>query len=151
MKVKLEFPFLTLKGKRDESVFYTTKKSNCIIMREYVVPETTDNNKNFKNKSTNLGLFYNSVSELYQYDMSTYARSYNLETMDGNCFYHAYNIFITMMYALARAYPDIDLATLTPEQAVEDNLPIVTIAQAIEAGLLSLVPDYHYLNHQVIE
>jgi len=150
MKVSLSFPFLTLKGKRGKSVYYHTKNSYCVTMREYVIPEPTINNTNFANKSANIGAFYKQVSPGYLYDLATYARSYNLEYMDPNCYYQTYSIYVRMMYALARLVTTVDLSTITPAQVVTEALPIITVAQAIDAGLLPKVPDYEYLDHTLI-
>ncbi|MBN2828907.1 MAG: hypothetical protein JXR56_01150 [Candidatus Cloacimonetes bacterium] len=150
MKVVLSYPFLTLKGTRAKSVYYHSKNSYCVTMREYVVPTPTENNEHFGSKSANLGAFYRGVEADYHYDLSNYARSYNIEYMDPYCYYQAYSVFIRMMSALGKAYPEIDLKTITPAEVVSQGLPVVTLAEAIEAGLLPVVPDYRYLNHPIL-
>ncbi len=150
MKVSLSFPFLKLKGKRGKSVYYTPKNCNCVTMREWVYPELTVNNTNFGSRSANLGMFYQNISESYKYDLSSYSKSYNLEFMDPECYYQSYSIFMRMMYALARSNPSVDLRLITPQQVVSEGLPVITIATAIENGLLPSVADYQYLNHSIV-
>jgi hypothetical protein len=46
------------------------------------------------------------------------------------------NLYLKMLFAMAKANPAIELATLTREQIYDDNLPCKTLIEAIQAGLL---------------
>jgi hypothetical protein len=53
------------------------------------------------------------------------------------------NAWLKLMFALQKAMPEtVDLKTITREQIYEQNLPCKTVKDAIEAGLLPVMPEY---------
>ncbi len=56
------------------------------------------------------------------------------------------NVYMKIMRALKKQYPEIDFATLTREEVIERNLPCKTVAAAVEAGYLEKVQSCETLN-----
>jgi hypothetical protein len=59
------------------------------------------------------------------------------------------NVYLTLMYALAKQNPAVDLLTITREQITSDNLPCKSVKDAIEAGLLREVNGYENLTQEI--
>lgn len=55
------------------------------------------------------------------------------------------SVWMKVMRAQKKLLPDLDLNTLTREQAIEANLGCISIANAIEAGFLENVPGHQKL------
>jgi hypothetical protein len=79
------------------------------------------------------------VSEGYSYDLKDYADRYNLATLGYSGRVSCYTVLTRMMYALKVAVPDVDLKTITPQDVVDMDLPVKTVYEAIENGLLAPV------------
>jgi hypothetical protein len=150
MKVQLDLITKALIGKVGKLVFYLIPKSNVLLARAYKKPKYNITNKNLGQKSTNLSRFYHSVSAGYHADLVYYATQLNVATVGQPCVYNAYNVFVKMMYSLKQLYPEIDLKTITPQQVIDDGLPIVTLCQAVENEVLPTVPNYDVLVHGIV-
>jgi len=55
------------------------------------------------------------------------------------------NVFMKVMRATMKSYPDLDLKTLTREEIIEMNLPCRSIYESINAGYMEKVRDYNKL------
>jgi len=55
------------------------------------------------------------------------------------------NLYMTLMSRLAKAYPAIDLKTLTRNDIIANDLPCKSVSAAVQAGLLSPVPGWEKL------
>jgi hypothetical protein len=58
---------------------------------------------------------------------------------------------IKMMYLLKKAVPTINLMTITPQEVVDLELPIRTIREAVESGLIPYVARYEELDSWIVE
>ena len=55
------------------------------------------------------------------------------------------NVFMKVMRATMKSYPDLDLKTLTREEIIAMNLPCRSIYESINAGYLEKVKDSNQL------
>ena len=60
-----------------------------------------------------------------------------------------YNLYIKMLFAMQKALPGIDLATITIEQIYAEQLPCISVKAAVEAGLLPRVKGYEHYGKQI--
>jgi hypothetical protein len=150
MKVKYMKGFKALTGKLDEMVYCLEKKSGACWAREYVVPELTENNQNMASRSANLSNFYKAVSSGYLHDLKDYCDRYNLMTVGrgGRC--NSSSLVIKMMYALKKEIPSLDLATITPAGVVAAELPVRSLCEAVENGILPIVSRYQELENWIL-
>jgi len=90
------------------------------------------------------------VSEGYKQDCREYVKRFNQKNRSKNKALSSWtNVFLKLMHNLLLRFPELDLTTLTREQMIEADLPCLTIARAVSAGLLDRVSDYRSLTHQI--
>ena len=141
-KVKMNIP--QFDNKDGNYVIYYNSKLDKYIVRRKVVPKQTINNKLMKeifDFAKRIGL-----SEEYKEDCRKYIHRYNRE-------YHSQgkpmstwpNVFLKIMRATLKDYPDLDLKKLSKEDIVKQILPCRSIASAIQAGYLEKVRDWQQL------
>ena len=150
MKVKFSCPVKGLSGKKDELVFCYYKKSGVVIAREFVEQEITEHNHTIGSQAKNLSQFYHSVSTGYFEDLMSYADRYNLETIGNSSNYNGFTVLTKMMYSLKKNDPTVNLLTITPTDVVVNNLPITTIREAIDTGLLIPVARYAEFTNSIL-
>jgi hypothetical protein len=129
-------------GYFDDVVYVYNPRLKKTMVREYVYPTLTENNERTTSIMANLKLLVPSVG--YKNDLRDYVMYYN------NCIefrekpFNAWNnAWLKLMFALQKAMPEtVDLKTITREQIYEQNLPCKTVKDAIEAGLLPVMPEY---------
>ena len=139
MKVKFVSCVSGLSGKMEEYVMCIDKKTGAVWMREYVKPETTEHNHHVGSVAKNISLFKSAVSDGYLEDLKDYADRYNLATMGQPGKLTGYTSLLKMLYALKKAIPVVDLLTLTPQDVVDSDLPIKTVKEAIQNGILPFI------------
>ncbi len=139
MKVNLDLIAKTLNGRVGKLVFYYYPQSDALIARTYVKPRKNKNNSNFSLKTKNLSKFYKNCTDSYKSDIKHYSNRLNNIRVGEGIIYNGYNVFIKMMHNLHKAYPEVDLKTITPEYVVALNLPVITIKMAVENELLPAV------------
>ena len=59
------------------------------------------------------------------------------------------SVWMKVMRAQKKLLPELNLNTLTREQAIEANLGCISIAKAVEDGFLEKVPGHHKLTHLI--
>ena len=139
-----------MSGRLDDLVFCVDKKTGVVWVRDYVVPERTEQNTRMGLTAKNLGVFKNTVSSGYFADLKDYSDRYNLSTLGESGRLNCFSALNKMMYALKRAYPSIDLTTITPQFVIDNDLPIKTIAEAVENKLLPAVKRYEELVNTIV-
>jgi hypothetical protein len=122
-------------GHCDGLVYYYSKRLNQMIAQHYVVPKESTQNRKIGAISRNLKAL--EPSEGYISDLKVYLALYSYQLHEKN-FVSWRNVFLTIMFALAKADDEVDLLTITREQIEADNLPCRSVKQALEAGLLSV-------------
>ncbi|MDP8232921.1 MAG: hypothetical protein P9L91_09695 [Candidatus Zophobacter franzmannii] len=150
MKVKFVSCVSGISGKMEEFVFCVDKKTGVVWMREYVKPEITEHNHQIGSIAQNISLFKDTVSEGYLEDLKDYADRHNLATIGLPGKMNGYTALMKMLYALKRAMPDVDLLTLTPQEVIDSDLPIKTIREAIDNGILPFIQRYTTLDAWII-
>jgi len=131
-------------GKLDGIVYYYHPIKQICMGRKYVKPRESTANLRLKAIMANLQQI--APSDGFKSDCKYYIISFNNNQKSKlNLMISWNNLYIKLMFALAKAYPNIDLATLTREQIFADNLPCQSIKIAVEAGLLAKVRDLHML------
>ncbi|MDP8231520.1 MAG: hypothetical protein P9L91_02490 [Candidatus Zophobacter franzmannii] len=150
MKVNYLLPVKGLTGKKDGLVYYIDKESGQAYCRDYVVPEESESNVIMKSRSANIGLFYHAVSEGYIRDLKNYCDRYNLMRIGMGGRLNSNSALIKMMYKLKKGVPAVDLTTITPADIVAADLPIRTVMEAVDSGLLTFVKRYEELTSWII-
>lgn len=59
------------------------------------------------------------------------------------------NVYLLLMHNMAKAYPEIDLRTLTREEIYTRNLPCISVKRAVEAGLLPEVHNWQEMDAEL--
>jgi hypothetical protein len=150
MKVNYMIPVKGLSGKKDLLVYYVDKESGTAYCRDYVIPEETENNRNMADISTNIGLFYHSVSGGYISDLKNYCDRYALMVRRSIGRLNSNTALIKMLYRLRKAVPTVNLVTITPVDVVAGELPVRTVREAVEYGILPIVSRYEELDHPIL-
>ncbi len=132
-------------GKADDSVIYYNRRLNrCFVRRR---PKYKDHPRHqpFREIMHNLAGIQPSLA--YKEDLSLYLELYN--QLKQNKFTPVIcwnNLFIKIMFAMAKQYPDIDLSTLTRADIYAQDLPCKSVMRAIDSGLLPEVKGYARFN-----
>jgi hypothetical protein len=144
MKVMFKHLIAGYTGKMDDAVIYYNKYLNKVIIRKIGNIKLGAHHHTFKAITQNIyGLM---PSQAYKDDLYRYAyelRKQKAHRYEGLIVWN--NLYSKIMFAMAKANPLIDLKTITRQQIETDNLPCRTVKQAIEAGLLPPVRNYHNL------
>ncbi|MFO7660779.1 MAG: hypothetical protein R6V77_07685 [Candidatus Cloacimonadaceae bacterium] len=145
MKVKFKNLIQAYSGKCDGLVYYYNRRLNRMCVREYVKPKKTAQNGIFAAISTNLKAL--NLSAAYKQDLKDYANLYmSRREKDRKAISNWYNIFMMLMYAMAEQY-SIDLRTISRTQIYEQELPCISVKDAVVAGLLPVVRNYDRLDN----
>ena len=133
-------------GNCDGMVYYYNKRLGKMIARKWVKPKTTAANRRLGAISRNLKNLQ--PSEGYIKDLRVYIALYDYSP--GERHYMSWqNVYLTLMYSLAKQNPAVDLLTINREQITSDNLPCKCVKDAIEAGLLREVNGYEKLTQEI--
>ena len=141
-KVKMNIP--RLDGNEEKYVTYYNSHLDKYISRRKVIPKPSVSNAIMKEIFDFAKRII--ISEEYKEDCRKYIQRYNRE-------YHSQgkpmstwpNVFLKIMRATLKDYPDLDLKKLSKEDIVKQILPCRSIASAIEAGYLKKVRDWRKL------
>lgn len=135
-------------GKADELIYYYVRRLNRTYARRRPVNTGSQPQRNLAAAMANLKQIQ--PSEGFKQDSKAYLELYN--QLSANKWRPAYawnNLYIKMLYALASAYPAVDLQTLTREQIYDQALPCSSVKTAVEAGLLPWVKGYEKFSNQL--
>jgi hypothetical protein len=148
MKVTFGDGFKGMSGHRDDSVFYTHKVTKACIVRSK--PQYEPNARTERLKLVMANLRQLNPSAAYKKDFTDYLDDYNaLKENRGNQLISWSNLYLKILYKLAKVNPEVDLLTLTREQIISNNLPCISLKAAIEAGLLPEVAAYARFDNQI--
>lgn len=149
MKVYFKKRLGGMTGTVDGGIYYYHPKLDVCLMRPYKYPRLTVNNERIKAIMQNLKTL--SPSKGYKNNLADYIIAYN----KSKDFQHKTmttwsNAWLKLMFAMQKAMPQsIDLASITPQQIMDENLPCKTVKDAIEAGLLPALPDYERWDKEI--
>jgi hypothetical protein len=135
MKVKMRPNHGKPAKKRTGIVYSSYNDGEVIVARRYVYPKLSEQNS--KTGAITANLFNINPSEGYKQDLREYIRLYNATPMGEEKPLRTWNnLYLKLMYAMAKADPTVDLRTLTREEIYTRDLPCITVKLAVEAGLL---------------
>ncbi len=150
MKVNLMKPFGAFSGKLDELVYYVDKFTGKGYARDYVVPKHSEQNTIIGNTTRHLSQYYKDLSPDYLCDLRNYADRLNVMLMGHGTRLNGPSMNMKLMYMLKKALPGIDLQTITPQEVFDNDLPVKTIKEAVETGLIPMVPRYEEFSHLIV-
>ncbi|HPH72370.1 MAG TPA: hypothetical protein PK928_07765 [Candidatus Cloacimonas sp.] len=144
--VKLALPGYT--GNMDDMVIYYNSKLNKLIARRKGASSYVPDHRITKDiyafaRRINL-------SADYKKDCDKYISAYNSKNRSkGKAMSSWPSVWMKVMRAQKKLIPDLDLNTLTREQAIEANLGCISVAKAVEAGFLEKVPGHQKLTNLI--
>jgi hypothetical protein len=141
MKAKLKVLLPGFTGNMDDVVIYYNSKLNKYIAHRKVKPKFTP----VHSLTQKMHAFRRRirVSEAYLNDCRRYIELFNRKIRkQGRAMNTWPNVYMKIMRALKKEYPELDFDTLTREYVLENNLPRKTVASAVEVGYLEAVPEY---------
>lgn len=146
MKVKFQYGLAGYTGKADGLVFCYNRRMGNVYARKKGQPKLTENHHKMGAITANVLSF--KPSNGYKNDLRLYLMRYNgLPENADKLTYSWVNLYLKLMYKMAKMYPEIDLRTITRDYIYAQNLPCVSVAQTVEYGLLPEVTDWQLLNH----
>ena len=152
MKVKLKHSVGSFSGhfQADKLIYWTVKRTGLCFGRIYAKPELVANHHRFGLINKHLADFYHQISPDYKRDLAAYTAFYKTEFVGmGDKNPTVFGFFKKMMYALGKKFPEIDLATITIEDVLKHEYPIITITDAIKNELLPTVNTYGVLESKL--
>ncbi|HPT72048.1 MAG TPA: hypothetical protein PLE74_07180 [Candidatus Cloacimonadota bacterium] len=125
-------------------------KGSLVITRKYPIIEIEEHHHTFGNRGKNLAILFHTLHPGYINDLKIYTRMYaNTVNINEKIAPTHYNLYLTMMWNLKHQFPEIDMATISKEDILDHLYPVITISQAVSAGLLQDFPEAHALEHQM--
>jgi hypothetical protein len=143
MKPIFNFPLGGMTGHfKNEKIGYRYYKMNGVtIMVKKPVIKIKQKHLTFANQLRNMHVMFLHTSAAYQADLKTYsALLLSTDSYRSKAILTARNVFIKMMWALQKRYPAIILEKLTVEEIIANGYPVVTVANAMENGILQYLP-----------
>jgi len=140
MKVAFKYGIGGYIGKFDDMVFCYNRSLGKLYARRRAYPTITESHRKFGSITANL--FALKPSQAYKDDLSFYGTRYrSLRNTKGKLITWT-NLYIKLMYEMARQDTTIDLKTLSREEIYSRDLPCISIEKGVEAGLLPAVRNY---------
>jgi hypothetical protein len=134
-------------GSADDMIYYYDPRVGRILARRN--PHTKATEKNHAFGRTVQNLMDLKPSRFYIDDLLSYAeRSYAAGMFNGMRPVWT-NLYMKIMFAMARQDPHIDLLTLPRAEIVNQDLPCRSVARAVAAGLLPEVRNWHQLTAEM--
>ncbi len=146
MKAKLKVLLPGFTGNMDDVVIYYNAKLNKYIARRKAKPTYTPDNTIIKK----IHAFRRriDVSSLYLDDCREYIRLFNQKfRRQGRAMSTWPNVYMKVMRATLKNFPELDINTLTRDEVIALNLPCKSIADAVRAGYLEQVPEFEKLSN----
>ena len=148
MKAKFQFGLSAYTGKAGGVVYCYHRFLNKVYVRRNTYPTLTQVNERIGSVSNTL--FGLKPSSGFKDDLSEYLLKYRcLRKQKVPTILSWPNLYIKLMYDMAKQVEGIDLRTLTREQIYAQDLPCISVKRAVEAGLLPVVYDYGVYDHQI--
>ena len=159
MKVYYKNLIKSYSGNFDDLIYCYNPRLKCYYARSHSPRRKTAQNQLYADIAKNMKRL--SPSPEYRQDLTNYVNAYNSKKeYREHPLNNWYNAFTKLMWNMAKTYSLngipltenstlINLTTLTREDIIEYNLPCRTVKQAIEAGLLPVVPGYEFYNNEI--
>jgi len=147
MRVAFKYGIGGYVGKFDDMVFCYNRSLGKIYARRRVYPTLTESHRKFGSTAANL--FSLKPSQGYKDDLYLYLVRYRALRGSMKSLVTWSNLYMKLMYELAKRDPGIDLKSLTRQEIYQRSLPVISIKRAVEAGLLPVVNDYASFDHEL--
>jgi hypothetical protein len=148
MKVRFRTYWKGITGKVDDKVFYYHPGLKQTLARSITQPCRNPSASRLKQVMANLRLI--NPSAAYRQDLKDYAILYNnLKVNRSKAAANWMNLYMKMLYAMAKATPGLDLAELTREQIYAQALPCLSVKTAVEADLLPWVRGWYNFTKEI--
>ncbi|GAB1468734.1 hypothetical protein MASR2M64_14830 [Candidatus Cloacimonadota bacterium] len=145
MKATLKVMLPGFTGNMDDVVIYYNSKLNKYIARRKVKPKFTPDNSIVKEMHTFRRRI--KVTDAYLDDCREYIKRFNSKyRKQGRAMSTWPNVFMKVMRATKKQYPELDFNTITREEVIAMQLPCLCIKDAVKAGYLEIVPHIDELN-----
>jgi len=128
-------------GKADDSIIYYVRKTNQFYIKKRPTMPRGETQNNFGLIMINLGKI--NPDFYYKEDLSFYLELYNqLPDKRYGSVICWNNLYLKVMFTMAKQIPGIDLSIITKQDIYDQNLPCLSVKQAVEGGLLPVVKGY---------
>ncbi|GAB1469046.1 hypothetical protein MASR2M64_18190 [Candidatus Cloacimonadota bacterium] len=145
MKATLKVMLPGFTGNMDDVVIYYNSKLNKYIARRKVIPKFTPDNSIVKEMHAFRRRI--KVTKAYLDDCREYIRLFNSKfRKQGRAMSTWPNVFMKVMRATKKQYPELDFKVLTREEVIALQLPCRTIAESVRSGYLEQVPVFENLS-----
>jgi len=136
-------------GKLDGLIYYRSRRTGKLYVRKQWT--FTDHPRHAQYTAIQKNIFALQPSQGYIRDIKDYLLQYNLLPEGAiKPLYSWNNAYVKLMFAMQKAMPEtVDLASISREQIVTQNLPCRSIKAAIEAGLLPEVRGYERFTQEI--
>jgi hypothetical protein len=152
VKVKFRHAVKAFQGKfKAEGLVYCKYNDGALYrVRQYPRYTASDHNHEIGNAGRNLGMLFRTLSVEFKNDLKTYSALMTNYTDLGNKIpANCYANYNRMMFALKKQIPEIDLSTITKEDILKHEYPVITVVEAMKAGLLLNIPEASILTHEL--
>ncbi len=148
MKVSFKHMIRGYTGRADDAIYVLDRQTGRIYIRSYPHRKVMPGNTVFAEVMRNMHNLHPSTA--YREDMQMYVELYNaLPVNKFNPVKAWNNLFMKVMYALAKSDPTVDLQNVTRQEIYDRELPCRSVNRAIDAGLLPMVPGYKRFNNDM--
>jgi len=135
-------------GKADDSIIYYVRKTNSFYVKKRPHSYRGENQNKFREIMRNLSTikpdFY------YKEDFGFYLELYNqLPDKKYSAVMTWCNLYMKVLFTMAKTLPGIDLSTITKQQMYDNDLPCLSVKKAVEAGLLPVVKGYTRFDNEI--
>jgi hypothetical protein len=125
-------------------------QGNLIITRKYPVVEIIEHHHTFGTTSKNLGKLFRSFSSEYVADLKNYTVLLSKRTnLNEKLSATHYAVYLAMMWKLKSQFPEIDLVTLTKDDILKHEYPVLSIVESMQSGMLQDIPEGRVLEHKI--
>ena len=150
MKVTFQYGLAGYTGKADGLVQCYSRALGRVYARRNTPPRLTPENDRVKNITSTL--FAIQPSKAYCDDLRFYISRYNSLRENHDHPVRSWpELYLKLMYKMAKTIPNIDLSTITRAYIYEQELPCISIKSAVEAGLVPAVYDYARFDSEIQE
>jgi len=135
-------------GKADDSIIYYIRRTNSFYIKKRPHITHGANQDDFQAIMQNLRRlqpdFY------YKEDFSFYLELYNQLPQNKYTPCNRWNnLWMKAMFGMVKLLPEIDLKTITKQDIHDQDLPCLSLKQAVDAGLLPKVKGYERFDNEI--
>lgn len=136
-------------GKLDGLIYYKSRINGKLYVRRQWKFKAHPCHSGFAACQKNIFALHPSAGFIQ--DIKDYVFAYNSKSENAGSELRTWtNLYVRLMFALQKANPiTVNLATLSRDQIIGQNLPCRTVKTAVEAGLLPLVKGYNRFVNEI--